>query len=201
MGKCVVIGGGTFNTVACHLSLAAPAFGTTARQLEKLLQKKTDIEVVLTLTKMADYNSNIISNDDLQNYVNELLKDLTIKVIIFNAAVCDFSMDNPTDQQRLSSANNYNVVLNGITKKILQEIKIIRPDIFVVGFKTTAGATESSQIQLGEKSLISNNADLVLANDTVYKRNILISNNDTIHGSREMLLQLIADISAIKGTQ
>lgn len=27
--KCIIIGGGTFNHVRCHLALAAPAFGET----------------------------------------------------------------------------------------------------------------------------------------------------------------------------
>lgn len=202
MEKCVVIGGGTFNKVACHLSLAAPAFGTTARQLAKLIADTPGnvLDVVLSLTKMADYNSNIVTNDDLQNYLYTVLNDRAVKVIVFNAAVCDFNMHNPSDRQRLSSSTNYDVTLAGITKKMLRVIKHVRPDIFVVGFKTTASATEETQIYLGKRLMTDNGIDLVLANDVVFKRNILLTKDTVVYGSREELLQTIASISVTNGT-
>ena len=52
-----ILGGGTFNHVRNHLSIAAPAFGGTARQLkekfdasllEQNLQEKYKTQIVLT---------------------------------------------------------------------------------------------------------------------------------------------------------
>ncbi|MHA1290366.1 MAG: hypothetical protein ACTSPB_23545, partial [Candidatus Thorarchaeota archaeon] len=64
MKKIVIIGGGTFSPIRNHLSLCAPAFGKTARQLgdmfnDKLIGTPEDKEykVEVHLTKMADPTS------------------------------------------------------------------------------------------------------------------------------------------------
>lgn len=196
MDKIVIIGGGTFNHISKHLSLAAPAFGETARGLAQKISKiGLNMECVLTLTKMADYNSKIVTNGDLENYVANLISDPSVKIIVMNAAVCDFSCENPTDEKRLSSSKNYDVVLKGIQGKILTNIKENRRDIVVVGFKTTSGASEMVQLEKSAHSIESNGVDIVLANDLETRNNFILTKELKIFkGSRtEMLDKLLEE--------
>lgn len=61
MKKIIILGGGTIQPIANHLSLAATAYGTIAKNLHVLL---SDSELILT--KMADPTSNIVTNKDPQ---------------------------------------------------------------------------------------------------------------------------------------
>lgn len=176
MNKCVIIGGGTFNHISCHLSLAAPAFGQTARDMARWFPQITkDMECVLTLTKMADHTSALVTNQDVMAYVASLLTDPLVKIIVLNAAICDFEIESPSEETRLSSKKDYPVVMKGITSKIIGGIKALRPDIVVCGFKTTHGATQEEQVEKAFQSQTSNSLDLVLANDLETRKNILVS--------------------------
>ena len=68
MKKVVILGGGTFEPIRNHLSLSAPAFGNTAIQIHRLIPGSE-----LVLTKMADRDSNLKSNSDVEKYIDELL--------------------------------------------------------------------------------------------------------------------------------
>lgn len=178
MNKCIIIGGGTFNHISCHLSLAAPAFGATARQLAQIMREYADeFDTTLMLTKMAYQHSSLVTNDDVADYVESILDDPLVKIIVMNAAICDFEIDSPSDEGRLSSQKDYPVVLKGVKGKILATIKARRPDIIVCGFKTTHGATHDQQAKKGVASMNSNNLNLVLANDVATRENILISDS------------------------
>ena len=197
MYKCVVIGGGTFSKVACHLALATPAFGNTARQLKTYIDalESPCVDAHLTLTKMADSDSNLITNEDVGDYIDKLLTDQSVKVVIMNVALCDFSMENPSEESRLSSLNNYKVELKSVSNKVINDIKRSRPDIFVVGFKTTHGDTPTEQCSKAFNLISKSGADLVLANDVKSYNNILITKTLSVReGSREDLLQSISSI-------
>ena len=195
MDKCIIIGGGTFNKVACHLSLATPAFGTTAKKLKLLMDAYANgsVENILTLTKMADSSSSLVTNEDVDTYVTSLLGDETVKAIIMNVALCDFGMENPTNESRLSSSENYSVELKGIRSKIISKIREVRPDIITVGFKTTCNDTNLQQCAKGFNLLDSSNLSYVLANDVGSYNNILITRDMKIYqGSRDNLLNTLA---------
>lgn len=174
MTKVVIIGGGTFNHISCHLSLAAPAFGTTARQLAGIY-KAQGVDVELVLTKMADHTSKIVTNEDLANKIAQIAEDPDVSVVVMNAAVCDFEMDSPSEEQRLSSACDYPVMLKGISGKIVKEFTKLRPDVVVVGFKTTSGARWTTQLSKAAMSLESNGLDIVMANDVTTKNNMVLT--------------------------
>lgn len=197
MDKVVVFGGGTFNHVAAHLALAAPAFGETAKQLHRMFQDTDILESHLVLTKMADSNSKLITNDDVAARVMQLLDDKLVKMIVMNAAICDFEMENPSDQARLSSSQNYQVTLKGIQGKILSVIRKQRPDIVVAGFKTTHGAAKVEQVAKAFASMHASNLDIVLANDLDTRENILVTSDLRIeHGrNRHYMLQLLVEES------
>lgn len=193
--KVVVFGGGTFNHISCHLALAAPAFGGTAKKLHHMFTDNGALESHLVLTKMADPNSTLITNADVARCVDELLKDPAVKVIIMNAAICDFEIDNP-GEARLSSSQDYPVTLKGIQGKIISTIRERRPDIIVVGFKTTHGASAVEQLAKASASMHNSQLDFVFANDVGTRNNILLTHELRVYqGSREFLLdQLINEV-------
>ena len=197
MSKCLIIGGGTFSKVACHLSLATPAFGATAKFLYsewlRFSVQSYSPEPELILTKMADQSSSLIYNDDVSAFIDKALNDSEVKVIIMNVALCDFYMKNPSEEERLSSKEDYLCELLGVKDKILSRIKKCRPDILLVGFKTTSGDTVNQQIIKSFQMIEDSDVDFVFANDLNTRSNLLISAEkyETLVGGRELLLQTL----------
>tara|TARA_R110000851_G_scaffold84540_1_gene184193 strand:+ start:42 stop:845 length:804 start_codon:yes stop_codon:yes gene_type:complete len=193
MSNIYIFGGGTFGKIRNHLSLAAMAFGTTARKLKQHLP-----QAELVLTRMASESSKLIYNDDVKLKLQECLDDDKTSVIIMNCALCDFEgeidgVKSGSHATRLESRNSpFNMTLT-VADKIINIIKEQRPDIMVVGFKTTTRNTEDTMI----KKAIRMGVDVVLANDTVTRKNILVcvdANRHcyTVSDEREVLLKEIA---------
>lgn len=189
----VILGGGTFSDVAPHLSLCARAFGTTAFNIyRELIKFRRDVKLVLT--KMAGGDTDLVSNNDVSNYVDIVLADPSVKVIIFSAAMCDFSgyIDGHTSTDRLSSANTYALHLVPDTFKVLSKIKKVRPDIFLVGFKTTSNESETAQIEKSRLQINNSGCDVVFANDLTTRNNLLVFPDSVTKDSRDILLKLVA---------
>ena len=94
--RTIVVGGGTFSPISTHLSLAAPAFGNTARTIYSLLKSRM-IDSELILTDMASDGicpRDIRTNDDVKRVVDELLEDDSVGIIVMNVAFCDFFYPN-----------------------------------------------------------------------------------------------------------
>lgn len=199
-----IFGGGTFSHVSPHLALAAPAFGTTAKLIARMIKSfeydalagdspnvalardifpDHDIETVLT--KMAaPERSSIVTNEDLSAYVDHIIEDPTTKVVFFTVAPVDFdgavwtsSGPGPRgkDQPRLRTDVGPKLLYLTPTEKILTRIRQKRKDIFLVGFKTTAGASRDEQYLTGLKLLKSASCNLVLANDVHTRLNMVIT--------------------------
>lgn len=149
------MGGGTFSDVRSHLSLAAPAFGTTAKRLATLCQARfNNMDTQLVLTKMADPNSNLVTNDDVSRYVDAIINDNTVKVVFFNVAMCDFNgrigdVSSNKYAERLETANGEVEMTLIPADKVIGRIRKYRKDIFLVGFKTTSNATPQEQFSKG----------------------------------------------------
>jgi hypothetical protein len=221
-----IIGGGTFSHIRNHLALSTPAFGTTARQLNKLVEtwiddydyRMNDYNVPYTfdnhihLTKMADYESKLVTNDDVEQLVDQLIADSRTKVIFFNAAMCDFNGYISTYDQhgwledqsgkyepRLHSRNGYWPPINlRAATKVIKKIRKERKDIFLVAFKTTCGATEDEQYIAGLNLLKENSCNLVLANDTKTRTNMIICPEEArycVTTDRDVVLDTLVDMT------
>lgn len=183
MKTAYILGGGTFSHVRNHLALAAPAFGTTAKLLSSMMYDQCQLENIdqwhLILTKMADETSSLITNDDVSHYVDQIIKDPHCKIVFFNVALCDFTgqigyIVSGKHAERLhSNLIRYDMTLSA-APKILGKIRAERKDIFLVAFKTTTGASEQEQYIAGLQLLKQNSCNLVLANDTVTRLNMII---------------------------
>lgn len=193
MGKIHIIGGGTFSHVRNHLALAAPAFGKTARRIaarfhDHLGYKSTGIDdlVSLHLTKMADPHSDLVTNDDVSALLDRLIADPETRVIILNVALCDYD-GNVHDSgiepgkyaPRLKTSDGELLLHLTPADKLVGKIRKERKDIYLVAFKTTTGATPHEQYLAGLDLLKKNSCNLVLANDTVTRNNMIIAPEET----------------------
>lgn len=191
MKKIYILGGGTFNYVRNHLALSAPAFGETARKLKKLFIKELKIQgleneyqVELVLTKMADHKSKIITNNDLDSYLTGLIESKDTKAIIFNVALADFEgqigeTESGKYAERLKTSQGNVLMELTPSDKMIGKVRKERKDIFVVGFKTTTNHDQKAQYIRGLELLKKNSVNLVLANDTVNRRNMIIAPEET----------------------
>lgn len=205
--RVVIIGGGTFSHVRTHLALATPAFGSTAKSLyEKCKAKFTHMDVELVLTKMADSNSKIVTNEDVSKLVDELIQDNTVKAIFFNVAMCDFDGQigltqsgkyEPRLESREKPGHGYKIWLLP-SEKVINKIRKYRKDIFLVGFKTTSNGTQDEQFNKGLNLMKKSSANLVLANDVVTRKNFIITPEEGVYGkdmTRDECLEELVDIA------
>jgi phosphopantothenoylcysteine decarboxylase/phosphopantothenate--cysteine ligase len=193
-----VFGGGTIQHVRNHLAICAPAYGGTANKIANQLIE-LGLNVHLELTKMACSKSKMETNEDVADRVNELLNDQSVKAIVFNVALCDFTgkiddIESGKYAERLKSRSGDLVMNLSPAPKILASIKANRPDIFLVGFKTTAGADHATQLALCNRQIEETGADIVFANDTVTRSNILVANNFHEFGQRDYLISTLAQM-------
>ncbi len=184
-----IIGGGTVSHVRNHLALTAPAYGNTARALYDyrfaMYGSDGEHDVHLHLTKMANAGQgNLETNEDISNLVDKLILNPETRVIFFNPALVDYEgciVDGSTYtpsgkyETRLKTSEGRQNILLTPSAKILGKIRKTRKDIFLVAFKTTCGATEDEQFLTGLHLLKTNSCNLVLANDTKTRVNMIIT--------------------------
>lgn len=194
----LILGGGTFYHVRNHLSIAAPAFGTTARWLHEQLPQSN-----LVLTKMADPFSKLETNADVAAMIDDYLIDTNLKAIIMNVAMCDYDgqiADVPSGKHamRMKTKAGQQIMQLEPSQKVIKNIKEQRPDILLVGFKTTTHHNPEEQIAAAIAMGQGSRCDLVFANDTVTRYNLLVDANGTcLCQSSDRFLVLKALVKAI----
>lgn len=181
----VIFGGGTISHVRSHLALCAPAYGGTARRLQKLCKELIpDMNSSMCLTKMADPGSVMETNEDVEDWAKRVISDLNTKIVFFSCAMCDFEGTVGNDlsgkyAERLKSRHLYYPKIDlHPSKKVINLFraeKDSRKDIFLVGFKTTCGATEDEQYIAGLDLCKKASCNLVLANDVKTRLNMVIT--------------------------
>lgn len=204
MKKIHIISGGTFFHIRPHLALAAPAFGKVGQEIHDLCENMIpEMKTNIHFTKMADCYSNIETNEDVSNLLDKLVKDPTTKIIFLPVALCDFQaniIDNDTllpsgkKEKRLKSNRTHSLYLRP-ADKLIGKIRKTRKDIFLVGFKTTSGATEQEQYLAGLNLCKTASCNLVLENDVHSKVNMIITPEEAAYhvttDRQEALLNLV----------
>lgn len=200
-----IIGGGTVYHVRPHLALSAPAYGNTAKTLKRILASMGYGDAKLHLTKMAG-GDKLETNEDVANLVDELIEDPASKLVFMNAALCDFTgyirdtyedFPNPPPgkmRERLSSKYHYALILDP-AEKVLRRIRKERKDIFLVAFKTTAGATPEKQFEAGMRLLKKNSCNLVLANDVHTRHNMILTPEMASYGNTSDRFEVIHELA------
>ena len=182
-----ILGGGTVNHVRPHLALTAPAYGYSARIMGGMAREKwnQEADVFVHLTRMACGDQKAPeTNADVGNLLRSLVAIPETKVIFMSAALCDFtgsvlengiSTHSGKDAPRLKSRNGDQLLQITPADKLIASVRQFRKDVFLVGFKTTAGYSEDQQYFAGLELLKKNSCNLVLANDLHTKRNMIIT--------------------------
>lgn len=161
-----------------HLALAAPAYGATARAIAELCWGHGKL-AHLTLTKMADPNSEYETNEDMARLAQEIISDANIKTLFWNPAICDFAgviddMRSGKHATRLKTREGVRLMHLTPADKVVGSFKAARPDIFMVAFKTTTEASPKEMYAAGRKLRDDSGAELVLVNDTTTRRNLIV---------------------------
>ena len=121
-------------------------------------------------------------------YFDDLLKRLNkaflkpFDIVIHAAAVSDYEMQK-THKTKLSSDLNTPELKLKRTPKIIECIKKLNPNIFLVGFKLTSRLTKTSAFKDASYLFAKSKCDLVVANSMAgnkYKGFVINSNNDIL---------------------
>lgn len=140
---------------------------------------------------------NLETNEDIHVLLADLCIDPKPKVIFLPAAMCDFDVtdiqfeEHPTVRfeprvnigracPRLTSSAGIGLRLTP-SEKIIQTVRKFRKDIFLVGFKTTTGASKQEQFDAGLTLVKKASCNLVLANDLVSRTNMVITPEQAPH--------------------
>lgn len=174
-----VVGGGTIVHVRNHLALAAPAYGSTAREIAGICTRMGQ-PARLTLTRMADTSSPYETNDDMARLASEICANGNTRIVFWNPAICDFTgqigeVAPARKAQRLKTKEGAQAMTLTPADKIVASIRCDRKDIFLVAFKTTTGATEDEMYLAGLKLMKGAHINLVLVNDVVTRMNMVVT--------------------------
>lgn len=174
-----VVGGGTIVHVRNHLALAAPAYGSTAREIAGICARQGH-KPRLTLTRMADPSSRYETNDDMAELADEIVANRKTRIVFWNPAICDYTgqvgdVAPARKAKRLKTGEGEQKMILKPSDKIVASIRKDRKDIFLVAFKTTTGATEDEMYLAGLKLMKGAHINLVLVNDVVTRMNMVVT--------------------------
>ena len=204
----VIFGGGTVSHVTPHLAISAPAYGSTARKLQDLVKERfgDTVNIDLILSRMASsVGETFETNEDLDVAVKHVINDIATKVVFFSTAVCDWdvgtivqdgkSVETGKYGQRLESRSSGTSMSLKPSEKIVSQIRKTRKDIFLVAFKTTAGATKQEMYEKGLRLCKEASANLVLVNDVKTRWNMIVTPEEAAYSEtddrNEVLKELV----------
>ncbi len=218
-------GGGTVAHIANHLAICAPAYGTTATWLRNIchyegLFDNCNLHLELTKMGMNIVGNKLETNEDVAARIEELKKDPNTKVIFFSCALVDFfpkaltifdRSDYP-DTKTITNFGKYSGRLNtretssvNVTlrpsDKIISNIRKGRKDIFLVGFKTTCGATKQEMFEKGLRLCKESSVNLVLVNDTKTRWNMIVTPEEAAYhetDNREEVLKNLVEMAELR---
>ncbi len=190
---------------------------TTGRYLREGVNQNIQYIPHLHLTKMANSGEgNLETNEDIEKLVDKLIANPDTKIIFFNPALVDFEGHITTSGEvgyewsddlkttsgkyatRLKTSAGEQRMLLTPAPKIVAKIRKERKDIFLVAFKTTCGATEDEQFLTGLHLLKTASCNLVLANDTKTRTNMIITPEQarySVTTDRKAALEKLVDMA------
>jgi phosphopantothenoylcysteine decarboxylase/phosphopantothenate--cysteine ligase len=131
----------------------------------------------------------IIRVETSQEMLNVVRKEMKQKfdIVILAAAVSDYTLEKPSKIKIKSDLDKIVLKLKRVPK-IINQIKKIQKDVFLVGFKAETNISKEKLINLARKKLKEANANLIVANNIGLKKykdntdynNIIIVNSKKI---------------------
>lgn len=215
-----IFGGGTVAHISNHFAISAPAYGGTARKLVSMCLNRfgSTSNIKVHLTKMANPgnpDNSLETNQDIARRIGDLKLDPNTKIIFFSCALVDWV---PTDLQeykgdtyqlishkfgkyekRLESRDHQSLTLDlEPASKVIGQIRNGRKDIFLVGFKTTCGASKQEMYEKGLRLCKQGSVNLVLVNDTKTRWNMIVTPEEAAYhetDDRNEVLRNLVDMT------
>jgi phosphopantothenoylcysteine decarboxylase/phosphopantothenate--cysteine ligase len=110
-------------------------------------------------------------------------------IVIMAAAAADYTPENPSKTKIKSAQNKIKISLKK-APKIIDEIKKMQKNAFLVGFKAETNLSKKDLIKSAQKKLQESGADIIIANDigSKYQKNsnnneVLIIGSGKVHSS------------------
>jgi phosphopantothenoylcysteine decarboxylase/phosphopantothenate--cysteine ligase len=109
----------------------------------------------------------VISIKTIKEMCDVVKKQMSIKkfdIVILSAAAADYTISKPSKSKIKSTKKNIIIKLQR-APKIIEQIKKMQKDVFLVGFKAEANVSKKTLINSAIKKLKEANADIIIAND------------------------------------
>ncbi|TCD46390.1 phosphopantothenate--cysteine ligase [Streptococcus sp. X16XC17] len=187
--KILITSGGTSEAIDRVRAITNQSTGTLGKIMAETFLK-AGFEVTLVTTKAAvkpEAQANLTIHEitnvaNLKNTLEPLIK--THDVFIHSMAVSDYTpiymtgieevadgkdvhefLQKENKETKISSKDDYQVLFLKKTPKIISHVKEWNPAIALIGFKLLVDVSVEELRSVAEKSLASNHADMIVAND------------------------------------
>ena len=225
--KILVTSGGTSEAIDSVRSITNHSTGRLGKIITETLLAAGH-EVCLLTTKRAvkpELHANlsireITDTNDLLQEMKEYIQDY--QILIHSMAVSDYTpvymtgfeevqassnleefLSKQNHQAKISSTDEFQVLFLKRTPKIISLVKEWNPAIHLIGFKLLVDVNEDHLVDMARKSLINNQADLIIANDqtqisTDKHRAIFVEKNQlqVVQSKEEIAKLLLGKIQA-----
>ncbi len=167
--KILVSAGGTYERIDAVRGITNRSSGKMGLEIAReafiqgadvtMLTGKMDVNV----PKIIE-NINVESTEEMEKELKKLLPEND--VFVAAAAVSDFTVEESLNKKsdKISSGEDLTLPLKPLPK-LLNKVKQINPNIFLVGFKAEYNVSEEDLISLAHKRIKSSGANFIVAND------------------------------------
>ncbi len=117
-------------------------------------------------TEPPPLGAKVISVETSKEMRDALWKELRKKfdIVILAAAASDYTLKQPYASKIKSNLKDLDLKLRRIPK-IIDDVKKIQVDVFLVGFKAEASVSRKNLIESAKRKMRESNADMIIAND------------------------------------
>ncbi|RSI97727.1 phosphopantothenate--cysteine ligase [Streptococcus mitis] len=225
--KILVTSGGTSEAIDSVRSITNHSTGRLGKIItETLLAAGYEVCLITTKRALKPETHPNLSIREIKN-TNDLLLEMKecvqdYQILIHSMAVSDYTpiymtgleevqassnleefLNKQNHQAKISSTDEVQVLFLKKTPKIISLIKEWNPAIHLIGFKLLVDVSEDYLIKIARKSLIKNQADLIIANDLTHisanrHRAIFVENDhlQTVQTKKEIANLLLEKIQA-----
>lgn len=167
--KILVSAGGTYEEIDAVRGITNRSSGKMGLEIarEAFIQG-ADVTMItgrmdVTIPKIIE-NISVESTEQMEDELKKLLPEND--VFISAAAVSDFTVERSLNKKsdKISSGEYLTLQLKPLPK-ILNSVKQINPDIFLVGFKAEYNVSEEKLISLAHERIRTSGANFIVAND------------------------------------
>ena len=170
--KVIITAGGTYEEIDSVRGITNRSSGKMGLEIAKeAFIQGADVTLItgsikVHVPKIFD-SIKINSTEEMKKVIIKLIPESD--VFVSAAAVSDFTVEKTSEKQdKISSKEDLTLYLKK-APKIINIIKEINPNIFLVGFKAEYNVSDEELISLAHKKMESSGADLMIANDVSIK--------------------------------